>query len=89
MGVVKLKYFIWNLILITSMFSSVITVCQDCHGKNFENRALGRSKIVKNMSKKDIVEALKNFKNSKSIMKSYSSRLNDKQIRQIANIFGK
>ena len=36
--------------------------CTGCHGQNFEKAALGKSKIVKDMSKEDIVTALKGYK---------------------------
>ncbi|WP_458700444.1 hypothetical protein ACKGJI_11410 [Sulfurospirillum sp. 1307] len=77
------------LVLSTNVFCSSISICQNCHGKYFEKRALGKSKVVKNMKKEDIIKALREFKISDSIMKSYASRLNDKQIIQIGNIFGK
>ncbi len=76
-------------ILNVGLFASYITVCKNCHGKNFEKRALGKSRIVKNMKKEDIIKRLKYFKTSNLIMKSYASRLNDKQIETIGTIFGK
>ncbi len=72
-----------------SIFASYISVCQNCHGKGFEKRALGRSRIVKNLKKEEIRKRLNYFKTSNSIMKSYASSLNKKQIGQIAEIFGK
>lgn len=71
------------------LFASYISVCLDCHGKNFEKRALGKSKVVTNMTKAEIEKRLKYFKKSDSIMKSYASSLSDKQIKQIADVFGK
>ncbi len=80
-----LVFFFLNIPLL----ASYIAVCQGCHGKNFQRKALGRSKIVKNLKKKEIVARLNYFKTSSSIMKSYASSLSDKQINQIANVFGK
>ncbi len=79
------------VVLCAPSFSSIISVCKNCHGKNFEKRALGRSKIVRNMSKKEIIKALESFKKSKSnsIMKGFASRLSDKQIKQIGKVIGK
>jgi len=37
--------------------------CYGCHGTDFSKKALGNSKIVSNMSEKDIVSALKGYKN--------------------------
>ncbi len=78
-----------SVLLHVSTFASFIKVCQNCHGKNFEKRALGRSRIVKNLKKEEIVERLNYFKTSNSIMKSYASSLSKKQISLVANVFGK
>ena len=72
-----------------NIFASYISVCQNCHGKGFEKRALGRSRIVKNLKKEEIKQRLNYFKTSSSIMKSYASSLSQKQIGQIAEIFGR
>jgi cytochrome c553 len=77
------------IFLHASAFASFIRVCQDCHGKTFEKRAIGRSKIVKNLKKEEIIKRLNYFKTSNSIMKSYASGLSKKQISQIANVFGR
>ena len=78
------------LALVATLSSaSYITVCQSCHGKNFEKRALGKSRVVKNLKKEEIVKRLRYFKTSNSIMKRFASPLSDKQINQIANVFGK
>ncbi len=83
------KNIILLIVLDISVFGSYITICQRCHGKVFEKRALGRSRIVRDLKKEEIIKRLNYFKISNSIMKSYASRLNKKQIREIANIFGK
>jgi cytochrome c553 len=77
------------MLLHVSIFASFFKICQNCHGKNFEKSALGRSKIVKNLKKEEIIKRLNYFKTSNSIMKSYASGLSKKQISQIANVFGK
>ena len=84
-----LKYIFLFIVFNISVFGSYITICQRCHGKVFEKRALGRSRIVRDLKKEEIIKRLNYFKTSNSIMKSYASRLSEKQIRQIANIFGK
>ena len=83
------KYIVIFIALHVGLFASYITVCKNCHGKNFEKRALGRSKIVKNLKKEEIRKRLNYFKTSNSIMKSYASSLSEKQIGQIAKIFGR
>jgi cytochrome c553 len=72
-----------------------VTACAGCHGANFEKKAMGVSKIVKDMAKADIVTALKGYKDGsyggamKGIMKGQSDPLSDAQIEGIANKVGK
>ena len=64
--------------------------CAGCHGKNFEKAALGKSKIVKDMSKADIEKALKGYKDGsyggamKGMMKGQVAALSDSDIAEIA-----
>ncbi len=65
--------------------------CAGCHGKNFEKSALGQSKIVKDMSKDDIVKALKGYKDGsyghspmKGTMAAQAKNLSDADIEEIA-----
>ncbi len=64
--------------------------CAGCHGANFEKSALGKSKIVKDMSKADIETALKGYKDGsyggamKGVMKGQVAKLDDKAIEEIA-----
>jgi len=64
--------------------------CAGCHGADFGKKALGVSKIVKNMKADEIVKALEGYKAGtfggpmKGIMKSQISSYNDKQIKVIA-----
>jgi len=50
------------LLATSSAYAASIAVCAGCHGQNFELAAMGKSKIVKDMSLKDIVTALKGYK---------------------------
>ena len=69
--------------------------CAGCHGANFENHAMGKSKIVKDMTKADIITALKGYKDGsyggamKGVMKGQADPLSDAQIEAIANKIGK
>ena len=69
--------------------------CVGCHGANFEKAALNKSKIVKDMSKEDIVKALKGYKNGtyggamKGVMAPNAKKLSDEDIKAIAEKFGK
>jgi cytochrome c-type protein NapB len=84
-------------IALLSMFASVaiyavnLGACQGCHGANFENKAMGKSKIVKDMSKDNIIKALKGYKDGsyggamKGVMKSQVASLSDADISAIAD----
>jgi len=50
------------LLASTSSYAASIAACAGCHGQHFEKSAMGKSKIVKDMSLKDIVNALKGYK---------------------------
>jgi cytochrome c-type protein NapB len=69
--------------------------CVGCHGAGFEKVALGKSKIVKDMSKADIEKALKGYKDGsyggamKGVMKPNADKLSDEDIKAIAEKFGK
>ena len=66
------------------------TACAGCHGKDFEKSAMGKSKIVKDMSKDDIVKALKGYKDGsyggamKAVMAGQAKNLSDADIEEIA-----
>jgi len=51
-----------SLLASTMVFAAGTAACKGCHGANFEKAAMGKSKIVKDMSKEDIVAALKGYK---------------------------
>jgi len=64
--------------------------CAACHGQQGEKAALGKSKIIKDMSKDQISAALKGYKDgsyggaSKALMKGQVAALNDAQISALA-----
>jgi len=58
-----------------------LNACVGCHGKNFEKSALGKSKIVKDMSKQDIVKALKGYKDG-----TYGGSMKGVMAGQVKNI---
>lgn len=70
--------------------SSGIQRCKACHGQDFEKKAMGVSKVVKDMNKDDIIEALNGYKNGfygdkmKAIMEGQVKSLSDKNIENIA-----
>jgi len=75
----------------TSAFAAGTAACKGCHGQNFEKKAMNVSKVVKDMSKEDIVTALKGYKagtyggNMKGIMAGQVKALDDAAIEVIAS----
>jgi len=72
-----------------------VAACTGCHGANFEKKALGKSKVVSEMTKADIETALKGYKDGsyggamKGMMKGQAAKLSDDDIKGIAEKFGK
>lgn len=87
-----------KIMLIGALFFSVAahatplyTKCVACHGEQGEKVSLGKSKIIKDMSKDEFTSALIGYKNDtyggtmKGIMKAQVTMLSDDQIQEIAN----
>ena len=76
----------------TSLFAANTAGCTGCHGKNFENKAMGQSKVVKDMTKDEIVTALKGYRDTagfghspmKAAMAGQAKNLSDADIEEIA-----
>jgi len=70
--------------------TSELKRCFACHGRDWSKSALGKSVIVKNMSKNNIARALKGYKNGsyggpfKEIMKDQVAKYSDKELDAIA-----
>jgi cytochrome c-type protein NapB len=79
-----------TLLLSITTFAST-KACIGCHGNHFEKKALNVSKVVKNMSKAQIIKALKGYKNGtyggamKGLMKKKVVRLSNADIAKIAS----
>ncbi len=58
-----------------------MAVCKGCHGQNFEKKALGASKVVKDMEKADIVAALKGYKDG-----TYGGAMKGTMLGQVAGM---
>ncbi len=75
--------------------TSVYKKCASCHGINGEKIALGKSKIIKDMTKAEIVSSLNGYKNgtyggaSKNIMLPQVKDLSDTDIKEISELIGK
>ena len=69
--------------------------CTGCHGADWSKAALGKSKIVANMSHADIAVALKGYKDGsyggpmKGMMKGQVSKYSDADLDAFAQTIGK
>lgn len=76
-------------------FANPYAKCVACHGANGEKVALGKSKVIKDMTKAEIVASLKGYKDGsyggamKALMKGQVATLTDAQIQEIADKIGK
>lgn len=57
-----LKLITLGTVLVSTSWGAFIAVCKGCHGQQWEKSAMDKSKVVKEMSKEEIVEALKGYK---------------------------
>lgn len=65
----------------SSAYAVSIAACAGCHGQNFELAAMGKSKIVKDMTLKEIVESLKGYKAG-----TYGDALKGMMMAQVKNL---
>jgi cytochrome c-type protein NapB len=69
--------------------------CKGCHGNNFEKKALGKSKIVKDMTKADVAKALVGYKNGtyggpmKGLMRGQVAKYSEADLKAAAELIGK
>lgn len=69
--------------------------CASCHGKLGEKVALGKSKVISDMTAEEIKAALIGYKNGtyggemKTLMSNQAKNLSDKSIEDLANFYGK
>jgi cytochrome c-type protein NapB len=69
------------LLASSSAYAVSIAACAGCHGQHFEKAAMGKSKIVKDMSLKDIVIALKGYKTG-----TYGGAMKQVMVNQVKNL---
>ncbi len=80
-----------SLLTASALYGAGTAACVGCHGQHFEKKAMGKSKVVKDMSKADIVAALKGYKDGsyggamKSMMVTQVKSLSDADMEAIAN----
>jgi len=87
---------ITTLALVTAASAAVNgKTCVACHGVNFEKHALGKSKIVKDMTHAEIATALKGYKagtfggTMKGVMKGQVGRYSDADLEAFSQTIGK
>jgi len=89
------KVLLLTSILACVAFANPYQKCVGCHGANGEKVALGKSKVIKDMTKAEIITAMKGYKDGsyggpmKGLMKGQSVSLSDADIEAIANQIGK
>jgi len=85
------KAVVGTLLVTASSYAVSTAACAGCHGQSFEKKAMGKSKVVKEMSKEDIVKALKGYKDGsyggamKGMMKGQVASLSDADMSAIAD----
>jgi len=85
------KVAVGALLVTASSYAASTAACIGCHGQSFEKKAMGKSKIVKDLSKEDIVKALKGYKDGsyggamKAMMKGQVASLSDADMEAIAD----
>lgn len=76
-------------------FANPYAKCAGCHGANGEKAALGKSKIIKDMSKADFVASLKGYQDGtyggpmKGLMKGQVKGMDEATMNAIADIIVK
>lgn len=89
-----------KVLLLTSVlacvaFADPYAKCVTCHGATGEKVALGKSKVIKDMTKADFIAAMKGYQNDtyggpmKGLMKGQVTGLSDADIEAIANKIAK
>lgn len=70
--------------------AALFNKCAACHGANGEKHALGKSKVIKEMSEQDLITAIKGYQDGsyggamKALMKGQVASMNDAEIQAVA-----
>ncbi len=82
------KIVLGTLVLSVASFAAVnLGACKGCHGANFEKKALGKSMVVKDMTKADVSASLIGYKNGtyggpmKGIMKGQVAKYSEADLK--------
>ena len=69
------------LLATASSYAVSIAACAGCHGQHFEKKAMGKSKVVQDMSIKEIIASLKGYKNG-----TYGDSMKQMMVSQVKNL---
>ncbi len=89
------KVLLITSILACAAFANPYAKCAGCHGADGGKVALGKSKVIKDMTKADIIAAMNGYKDGsyggpmKGLMKGQAAGLSDADIQAIAEKIGK
>ena len=89
------KIILLTSILACAAFANPYAKCVGCHGANGEKAAMGKSKVIKDMTKADFIAAMKGYKDGsyggpmKGLMKGQVAGLSDADIEAMANQIAK
>ena len=82
------KIVLGTLVLGVAAFAAVnLGACKGCHGAHFEKHALGKSKVVKDMTKAEIAKSLVGYKAGtyggpmKGLMKGQVAKYSDADLK--------
>lgn len=83
-----MKKLILGVVVLSSVTFAEINLnsCKGCHGQNFEKAALGKSKIVADMTKDEVSKSLLGYKNGTyggamaGVMKAQVMRYSDEEL---------
>ena len=81
------KIILGTLVCSVAAFAAVnLGACKGCHGANFEKKALGKSKIVANMTKAEVSASMIGYKNGtyggpmKGVMKGQVAKYSEAEL---------
>jgi cytochrome c len=69
-----------------------LNACKGCHGQNFEKVALGKSKVVADMTKEEIIESLSGYQDGtyggalKGVMKGQVAKYKPEDFETMADV---
>ena len=82
------KIVLGTLVCSVVAFAGVnLNACKGCHGANFEKKALGKSKVVSDMTKAEVSAAMVGYKNGtyggpmKGVMKGQVAKYSEADLR--------